>query len=208
MTDLHLVHVFVNHSAIYICLVAKGPMMKLLILLFSVLILPAQAHAEIYKWKDKNGAMRYSDVPPPSNIKYESLPGKKTIKPTGIAPLAEVEGDVTVSINRDKLATAKEKALTDKAAMIKDGDKSDGKVDAAARRAQEAEQQKKLDEAKQAEQKLQRANCKAAKINLATYTNGGRIVRTSEKGERSYLSDDDISHAKADAQKDVEKYCD
>lgn len=182
--------------------------MRLLILLCSVLILPALAHAEIYKWKDKNGSVRYSDVPPPSNIKYESLPGKKTIKPTGLEPLAEVEGDVTVSINRDKLAAAKEKALADKAAMTKNGDKSDGKIDAAAKRAQEAEQQKKLDEAKQAEQKLRIANCKAAKINLATYSNGGRIVQTSEKGERSFLSDDEISRAKADAQKDVEKYCD
>jgi len=181
-------------------------MMRLVILLCSVLILPALAHAEIYKWKDKNGAVRYSDVPPPSNIKYESLPGKKTIKPKGLEPLAEVEGDATVSANRDKLATAK--ALADKAAMTKDGDKSDGKIDAAAKRAQEAEQQKKLDEAKQAELKLQLANCKAARINLATYTNGGRIVRTTEKGERSYLSDDDISRGKADAQKDVEKYCD
>lgn len=183
-------------------------MMRLIILLCSVLILPALAHAEIYKWKDKNGAVRYSDVPPPSNIKYESLPGKKNTKPTGLEPLAEVEGDMTVSINRDKAATAQEKALADKAAMTKDANKSDSKLDAAARRAQEAEQQKKLDEAKQAGLKLQQANCKAAKINLATYTNGGRIVRTSEKGERSYLSDDDINLAKTDAQKDVEKYCD
>jgi len=181
-------------------------MMRLVILLCSVLILPALAHAEIYKWKDKNGAVRYSDVPPPSNIKYESLAGKKTIKPIGLEPLAEVEGNATVSANRDKLATSK--ALADKAAMTKDGDKSDGKIDAAAKRAQEAEQQKKLDEAKQAELKLQQANCRAARINLATYTNGGRIIRTTEQGERSYLSDDDISRGKADAQKDVEKYCD
>jgi hypothetical protein len=183
-------------------------MMRLLILLCSVLILPTLVHAEIYKWKDKNGAVRYSDVPPPSNIKTESLPGKKHIKPTGLPPLAEVEGDVTESINREKAATAKEKALADKTALTKDGDKSDSKNDAAVKRAKEAEQQKKVDDAKQAELKLQQANCKAAKINLATYTNGGRIVKTTEKGERNYLSDDDISRAKADAQKDVEKYCD
>ena len=180
--------------------------MRLVILLCSVLILPALAHAEIYKWKDKNGVVRYSDVPPPSNIKYESLRGKKTSKPIVSEPSAEVEADANLSSNKEKLAT--DKVLADKAAMPKDVNKSDGKIDAAAKRAQEAEQQKKLDEAKQAELKLQQANCKTARINLATYTNGGRIIRTNEKGERSYLSDDDISRAKADAQKDVEKYCD
>lgn len=182
--------------------------MRLLILLCSVLLIPTLSHADIYKWKDKNGAVRYSDVPPPSNIKYESLSGKKNIKPTGLEPLAEVEGDVTVAINRDKSTTAKEKALMDKAALTKDGAKSISKTDAASKRAKEAEQQKKVDEAKQAELKLQQANCKSARVNLATYTNGGRIIKTTETGERTYLSDDDISKAKVDAQRDVEKYCD
>ncbi|PKO50342.1 MAG: hypothetical protein CVU27_08905, partial [Betaproteobacteria bacterium HGW-Betaproteobacteria-20] len=44
--------------------------------------------------------------------------------------------------------------------------------------------------------------------NLATYTNGGRITKTDESGERTYLGDKDIAAGKADAQRDVEKYCD
>jgi hypothetical protein len=183
-------------------------MMRLFVLLCSVLILPVLAHAEVYKWKDKTGVVRYSDVPPPSNIKHESLNGKKTIKPSGLQPLAEVEGDVTAAINRDNAATAKQRALADKTSPNINAGKSDSKTDAAIKRAKEAEQHKAIDEAKQAELKLQQTNCKAAKINLATYTNGGRIVKTNENGERDYLSDDDISSAKANAQKDVEKYCD
>lgn len=177
--------------------------MKLRILLLCLLILPALASAEIYKWKDKDGRVRYSDVPPPSNIPQESLYGKKIPKPTGLAPLAPVEGDATAAANRDKAATAKaaaDKSKVDKAPLSKE--------DAAAKRAKEAEQQKKADEAKQAELKLKEENCKAAKSNLATYTNGGRISKTNEKGERNYMGDADISKAKADAQQDVEKYCD
>src|SRR5450830_1209686 len=197
--------------------------MRLRILLLSLLMLPALASAEIYKWKDKDGRVRYSDVPPPSNVKQEALYGKKIPKPTGLAPLAEVEGDATAAANKDKAASGKDKAIADKAALTDknkapaDKNKADkapldkaplSKEEAAAKRAKDAEQQKRADEAKQAELKLREENCKSSKSNLATYTNGGRIVKTNEKGEREYLGDADISQAKADSQKDVEKYCD
>lgn len=192
--------------------------MKLLILLISFVILPTLANAEVYKWKDKDGSVRYSDVPPPSNVKQEALYGKKIAKPTGLAPLAEVEGDATVAANKDKAASAKDKPVADKASLDKnkapaDKAKTDkapplSKEEAAAKRAKDAEQQKKVDEAKQAELKLRQENCKSSKSNLATYTNGGRITKTNEKGEREFLGDAEIDKAKADSQKDVEKYCD
>lgn len=193
--------------------------MKLRILLLSLLMLPALANAEIYKWKDKDGKVRYSDVPPPSNVKQEALYGKKIPKLTGLAPLTEVEGDATAAANKDKAASGKDKAIADKALTDKNkapADKSKAPSDkvplskeaAAAKRAKDAEQQKIADEAKQAELKLREENCKSSKSNLATYTNGGRIVKSNEKGEREYLGDADISQGKADSQKDVEKYCD
>jgi hypothetical protein len=181
--------------------------MKLRILLLCIIMLPTLATAEIYKWKDKNGEVRYSDVPPPANVKQESY-GKKTIKPTGLAPLAAVEGDATAAMNKDKEAS-KAKAAADKAAV--DAKKTDKapltKEEAAAKRAKDAEAAKKADEAKQAELKLKQENCKGAKQNLATYTNGGRIAKTDENGQKQYLSDADIANGKADAQKDVDKYC-
>jgi len=184
--------------------------MKLRILLLWTVLLPALllstlASAEIYKWKDKNGVMRYSDVPPPSNVKQEALYGKKTPKETGLAPLTPVEGDGTVEMNKAKASADKAKPgteanKTDKAPLSKD--------EAAAKRAKDAEQQKKADEAKQAELKIKQENCTAAKQNLATFTNGGRIAKTNEKGEKQFLGDADISQGKADAQSDVNKYCD
>ncbi len=183
--------------------------MKLRILLLCVIMLPTLATAEIYKWKDKDGKMRYSDVPPPSNIKQEALYGKKTPKPTGLNPLAAVEGDATAAMNKDKATTAKDKAVADKSNL--DARKADkappSKEEAATKRAKDAEQQKKVDESKQAELNIKQENCKAAKSNLATYTNGGRIAKTNEKGEREYLGDADVSQGKTDAQKDVDKYC-
>jgi len=49
-----------------------------LILALAVCIaLPTLGHAELYKWKDKNGQTQYTDTPPPSNIKIENMSGKK-----------------------------------------------------------------------------------------------------------------------------------
>lgn len=183
--------------------------MKLRFLLLCTIMLPALATAEIYKWKDLNGAVRYSDTPPPSNVKHESI-GRKVVKVTGLPPLSPVEGNGTVEINKVKAASAKAQADADKvAADAKKTDKTPlNKEEAAAKRAKDAELQKKADEQKQAELSIKQENCKSAKSNLATYTNGGRIAKTNEKGEKQFLGDADIRQAKADAQKDVEKYCD
>jgi len=171
--------------------------MKIRVLLLCLAMLPALANAEIYKWKDKDGSIRYSDVPPPSNIKHEPMVGKKIPKPTGQAPLAPVDGDITKAIDRNKAA---DKAEEGKAPLSKE--------EAAAKRARDAEAQKKADDAVLAEKKLREENCKAARSNLATFKNGGRIAKTNEKGEREYMSDAQIDQGKVDAQKDVEKYCD
>ena len=179
--------------------------MKVRLILLCLVMLPALANAEIYKWKDKDGSMRYSDVPPPSNVKQEPMIGKKVIKPTGKPPLTAVEGDVMETVNRNKTPVEKEKAVADKNAT----DKAPlSKDEAAAKRAKEAEEQKKADQIKQEDLKIRQENCKVAKSNLATFTNGGRITRTNENGERTYLSDADIDRGKLDAQRDVEKYCD
>ncbi|MDP1766318.1 MAG: DUF4124 domain-containing protein [Methylotenera sp.] len=177
-------------------------------ILLPALLLPSFASAEIYKWKDKNGVVRYSDVPPPSNIKLENMSGKKLPKPTGLAPLTAVEGDGTVEMNKVKASAAKAKAAADKTEANKADKTPLSKEEAAAKRASDAEQQKKADEAKQAELKIKQENCTVARQNLATFTNGGRIAKTNEKGEKQYLGDADISQGKTDAQRDVEKYCD
>jgi hypothetical protein len=174
-------------------------MMKIRVLLLCLIMLPTLASAEIYKWKDKDGRVRYSDVPPPSNVQQEALYGKKIPKPTGQPPLAPVEGDATAAMNKEK-AAAKDKAASDKVPMSKEEE--------AAKRAKDAEQQKKVDEAKQAELKVKQENCKVAQASLRAYSDGGRLVKTNEKGEREYLGDADIQKAKIDAQRDVEKYCD
>lgn len=174
--------------------------MKSRVLLMCVLLLPMLATAEIYKWRDTNGVIRYSDVPPPSNIKQEPMHGKKLVKPTGQAPLAEVEGDATVAINKLKATDDKAKADDLKKAPPT-------KEEAAAKRAKEAEQAKKQEAQKKAELEIKQENCKNAKSRLATYTNGGRITKTDENGQKAFLSDADIAKARVEAQSDVDAHC-
>ncbi|HYN54213.1 MAG TPA: DUF4124 domain-containing protein [Methylotenera sp.] len=173
--------------------------MNLRILLLCAIILPTLANAEIYKWKDKEGKVRYTDVPPPSNIKQESLYGKKIPKPTTQAPLRVVEKDAASIANIQKQKD-KEKAAIENPGV----NPAMSKEEAAAKRAKEADAAKAEDEAK----KVKEENCKAAKANLKTHMVGGRLLKTNEKGEREYMSDADIKNGIATAQADVDKYCD
>ena len=167
------------------------------LLVWAVLLpamLPVLAHAEIYKWKDKDGSTRYSDVPPPSNIKNESI-GKRIPKVTPAAVATPAENGATPATGKSGDAPAK-------------GGAPLSKEEAAAKRAQEAEAQKKADAVKQAELKYRQESCAAARKNKAMFGNGGRVMTTDDKGERHYMGDDEINKGKADAQRDVEKFCD
>jgi hypothetical protein len=50
---------------------------------------PLLSNAQVYKWKDKDGSIRYTDTPPPSNIKQETIGSKKSPSPAvNSAPIA------------------------------------------------------------------------------------------------------------------------
>jgi Domain of unknown function (DUF4124) len=157
-----------------------------------LLALPLLGHAQIYKWKDKNGAIRYTDTPPPSGIKQEAIGKKKAGQAADQTPLAPVEGASPVATKDAKKEDKKE-------AMSKEG--------AVKKRQADAEADKKAKQEKEKQELAQVANCKLARSNLATYNNGGRITKTDENGERIYLDDKDIEKGKAQAQEDVNKYC-
>lgn len=49
----------------------RGMLPTLLISL--LLVLPAIAGAQVYKWKDAKGVVHYSDSPPPNGVKFKTL---------------------------------------------------------------------------------------------------------------------------------------
>jgi hypothetical protein len=186
--------------------------MKLRILILSALMIPLLAVAEggeVYKWRDSNGVIRYSDTPPPSNIKHEIYGKKGRVVAPNQEALAPVEGDATVAMNKQKAALEKELADKNKGTAKADNQSKAPltKQEEATKRAKDAEELKKKEAQKKAELDIKAENCKSARMSLATYTNGGRLTKTDEKGERAYLSDADIAKGRVDAQSEVDKNC-
>lgn len=150
---------------------------------------PAVSQAEIYKWKDKNGVVRYSDIPPPSNVPHESL-GKKA----GKAPAA-VEAPAAVAPEGAPVPDSGVQQTPEEVTP-----------DAEVQR-QEEEAARKQAEAAEAEQRAKQENCTTARANLANFEQGGRVYKMNEKGEREYLGDAELAEGKANAQAEVDKYC-
>lgn len=166
--------------------------LHLLIAIMMFITAPLLSHAEIYKWKDKDGSTRYTDTPPPSNVKQEAIGGKKKpVTPTGKEPLAPVE-------NVQKTSPA----MKDPPPVPVNAEDA-----AAAERQRSAEVEKKNKQEKEKQAKVREENCKTAKANLENYTQGGRIYKMNEKGEREYLGDKDLQAGKEQAQREINENC-
>ena len=168
--------------------------MKSLYLLAGLVLLtalPTLSQADIYKWKDKDGVMRYSDTAPPSNVKLEYIGNKKVTKPTGKEPLS-------ISTDVQPAAVAAQPVPMPPASA---------EETAAKLRQKTAEVEKNNKQEKEAQAKLKAENCKVAKANLASYEQGGRIYKMNEKGEREYLDDTGLKQGAEKARADVAKNC-
>jgi hypothetical protein len=169
----------------------------------ALVLAPAAAMAEVYKWKDKSGQTIYSDTPPLSSVPYSTLSGKKSPG----AKAAEQAADSTATG-----APVADPAKAGAAAPAAAGGKP--AVDPAVQKklleekaAKEAER-KKYEELKQAtEKKAKEQACKDAKSRLAQFQQGGRIYTMNEQGEREYMGDKEIAVGLEQAQADVEANC-
>jgi hypothetical protein len=144
------------------------------------------ASAQMYKWVDSSGQVHYSDKPPPSNVKTEEL--RSPTQAAG-APASTAEGGA----NKD---------------AAKSGPKSLAEQDQAFRKRQADEAKAQQEQAKKDAEAHDRAeNCTRAKAALANLELGGRQTRIDANGERVFLSDQEITQATAQAQKEAAELC-
>jgi hypothetical protein len=154
------------------------------------------ANAQAYRWVDKDGKVRYSDVPP-TGAKA------KEIKPPASAPAAPA-------------AAAKDGAAKDGKDAKEGQESADAKKGPLTPAEQERayrDRQAKAKEAKEKEDKelalaeQRRQNCSMAQDSLRTLEAGRRIGSTNAKGETVYLDEAQIQERIAQARKVVADSC-
>ena len=153
--------------------------MKTLLAALFAAALAFPAAAQMYKWVDKDGKVRYGDTPPP---------GAKTTAIQAPPPPAS-------SSSRPAAAAGKgtEKPLSAEEAFQK-------------RRKDAAEAEQKADK-ERADADAKRANCDGARQNLRTYESGQRLSTIGANGERSYMDDAARASGLEQARKSVAEWC-
>ena len=158
-------------------------MKRLSVSLWLALCVALPASAQMYKWVDSDGKVRYSDRPPPSNVKTEKLkaPAQPASRPAPEKP--------------------------------KEGEKKSGPMTTAEReqafrkRQAEADKSQKEQAQKQAKEQERAERCTRAREALANLELGGRQTRINEKGERVFLDERQISQETARAREAVATAC-
>ena len=151
-------------------------MNKLLILVASFLVAGAAA-AQQYKWVDKDGKVRYGDVPPPG-VNATRLKGPSS--GSSPAPAAAAKPD-------------SEKALTPEQAFRKRQDEAEKGRETQAKAEQDAQ--------------AKRENCTRAQEAVRVLESGQRVSRMDSKGERYFLEDAEIQQELARARQSAQQWC-
>ena len=139
------------------------------------------AGAQMYKWIDKDGKVRYGDTPPPGS-KTSSV---KAPQSGGAAPAP---------------ATAAKDA--------KQGPLTPAEQEQEYRKhRQEAEKAGKKSEQEQQAQSAKSEGCERTREYLNTLQSGQRIARTNPSGERYYMDENQVAQEIAKAQQSVQQAC-
>lgn len=154
--------------------------MKKLILFAAALAFSTGAAAQMYKWKDQNGHVRYGDTPPPG-ADATSIQGPASAPPPSPAEAKNGKGGKP------------EKALTPEQAFQK-------------RQKERAEADEKAAK-ERADADAKRANCEQAQTQLRNLESGQRISSTNAEGERIFVDDAGRASMTARAQKAISEWC-
>lgn len=143
-----------------------SPFLRLSALLLACcLALPAQAQ---WKWRDKDGRVTASDLPPPRDVLEKDIlsrpaevrrpPARPASAASAPGPLAQVKGPLEREVEARRQAVEQQQAAK-------------AKVEEERLRTQRAE------------------NCRRARSHLAALDSGQRIARVNDKGEREVIDD-------------------
>jgi hypothetical protein len=177
----------------------------------STLALPIALPAStgIYKWKDKDGTMHFSDLPPArDNVTTVSPPAPAPVSPPPAPAPADHASEPAAPTGTTANDTAKPANAAPTAAPAAAPGKSTAERDLEfrQRRAAVAEEKAKAD--KNAAEAARRADaCERARSQHAALTKGQRIVRPTADGGREFLNADDRAAETGRAQEQIDAFC-
>jgi hypothetical protein len=156
--------------------------MKKVMVLLATALFAFGAQAQTYKWVDKDGKVRYGDVPPPgakaTSIRAPSG-GTPEPPPAAAADKSAKKGPLTPAEREQEFRKRREEA---------------------AKASADAERERKEKESKQ-------ENCQRAREYLRGLESGQRITRVDAKGERYFLDGAQRDQETARAQQSVQEAC-
>jgi len=145
----------------------------------ALLLCAGSAFAQMYRWVDKDGKVRYGDTPPP--------------------------GAKTSSIKAPQSGAAPAPAAAAKDA--KKGPLTPAEQEQEYRRRQEAAKKEQEKSAKAGQAAAEKAeNCTRAREYKVTL-DSGRVARTNAAGERYYMDEAQIAQELAKAQQTIAQFC-
>jgi len=153
--------------------------MHKLIVLAASFLFAASAAAQQYKWVDKDGKVRYGDVPPPGVNATRLKAPSSGYAPTP-APAAAAKKDDA-------------KGLTPEQAFRKRQEDAAKATDTQAKSEQDAA--------------AKRENCTRAQEAVRVLESGQRVSRTDSKGERYFLEDAQVQQELARARQTAQQWC-
>lgn len=148
-------------------------------LLVLAAILAAPAAAQIYQWRDADGRVHYSDVPPAQG-------DAKTVRPAA-RPGAGPAADTAPEGPKPKTLAEKELEFRQRRAAA-----AEAETKAAQEQAQAAERQRA---------------CEQARSQLAALRSGQRLVRFNSKGEREFVDEASRAAEVEQTQKYIDSTC-
>lgn len=154
-------------------------------------LVAAAAHAQGYKWVDKNGHTQYGDIPPPG-VKATPLgpPPPQIGSPARSAPAPAAAGKAGAAPATHKGPMTPAQQELEFRRRMKEAQEAAAKAEKERKQAQEKQQ-----------------NCERAKEALRTLESGQRIARVNEKGERYYMNDQQRAADAARAREQVRQSC-
>jgi hypothetical protein len=159
-------------------------------MVLSLLFVSLGAAAQMYKWTDKDGKVRYGDTPPPG-VKAAPVAGASSASAPPSLPSAS-SGAPAMPGSAD----------------AKKGPLSPAEREQEYRKRQEEQSKAAAKTASEAEAKSQRNEaCDRSKEYLRTLESGQRIARTNSAGERYYLDDSQVAGEVAKAQQSIQQAC-